>query len=93
VKGKLWVMLLAGAMAAGTAWSSGLVEWRQETEEPAKIVRQTRRPPAYAARKSDQAIAMSVFHAARLSEQRELKRGVKPSSTRKSTNKSAAASR
>jgi len=66
VKGKLCVMLLTGAMAVGSVWASTEAEWRQETEEPTKIVRKSVRLPHYARKKSDRQIAQSVFHAARL---------------------------
>ena len=64
MKGKLSVMLLTGAMAAGSVWASTEAEWRHETEEPAKIVRKSVRVPHYAAR-TDRQIAEAVFHSAR----------------------------
>lgn len=77
MKGKLCVMLLTGAMAAGSVWASSEAEWRLETEEPNKIVRRNVRVPHYAAR-TDRQIAEAVFHAARLPRSVKLEQSAKP---------------
>ena len=93
MKGKLSVMLLTGAMAAGSVWASTEAEWRHETEEPTKIVRKSVRVPNYAARKSDRQIAQSVFHAARLPESAKLEQAKKTPARNKPTSKSKSRAR
>ena len=86
MKGKLYVMLLTGAMAAGSVWASTEAEWRHETEDPAKIVRKNVRVPHYA-KKSDRQIAQSVFHAARLPKTAKLEQARKTPAKNKPTPK------
>jgi hypothetical protein len=74
-------MVISGVMGAAVVWASGIAEWRAQTQEPPGVVRRAARPRAYAARKSDRAIAMSVFHAARLSQTGRLKQGASSAKT------------
>jgi hypothetical protein len=92
VKGKLSVMLLTGAMAAGSVWASTEAECRHETEEPAKIVRKTVRVPHYAT-KTDRQIAQTVFHAARLPKTAKLEQAKKTPAKTKPTRQPTAKSK